>query len=159
LAPIARLHRASARLPGRIMDRWKRKPAPPAGSRPAAGGSPPFRLRPILPAAATEVRPRGERRMICLTHVLPHPPRAGNEYRLGRMLTWLSRQGWEVLLIVVALTNEGFSEDDVRRAAMVIPNLVVWQRDGTLLHHVSCDGAMLEGLDGRSPGDFAAALG
>jgi hypothetical protein len=140
-------------LPGWIMDLGKRT----AGS--AAIENPPFRLQPILPAAAPKVRPRHDRRMICLTHVLPHPPRAGNEYRIGRMLGWLSRQGWEVLLIVVPREERTLFEDDVRRAATVIPNLIVWRHDGTLLHQLSCDDVMLEKLDGCRPGDVASALG
>jgi hypothetical protein len=75
------------------------------------------------------------------------------------MLDWLSRQGWEVLLIVVARGEGTLFEHDVRRAAMVIPNLIVCRHDGTLLHHLSCDGTLLEQLDGRHPGDFAPALG
>jgi len=152
-------------LIARIIDGRKRKAQSPTGSRtsPAAGasatGSPQFRLRPLLPAAASAVRPRGSRRMICLAHVLPHPPRAGNEYRIARMLAWLTRQGWEVLLIVVPLVEEAIFEHDIRQAAAVIPNLIVWRRDGTLLHHLSCEGAMLEKLDGRRPRDFASALG
>jgi hypothetical protein len=143
----------TVQLPGWIIDRSKRE-APPA-----AIGNPPFRLQRILPAAATEIRPRRDRRMICLTHVLPHPPRAGNEYRIARMLGWLSQQGWEVLLIVAAHGKRPLVDDDVRRAAMVFPNLIVWRHDGTLLHQLSCDGTMLEMLDGRHPDDFASALG
>jgi hypothetical protein len=179
LALIEQLYRASSRYPRlhrllwtaaklawwtvtlqlrrRILDEWKH------GARSASGlaaiGSPRFRLRPVVAAAASPVRPRGDRRMICLTHVLPHPPRAGNEYRIARMLAWLSRQGWEVLLIVVPQVEGAFLEHDIRQAATVIPNLIVCRHDGTLLHHLSCDGAMLEKLDDRRPRDFAAALG
>ena len=50
---------------------------------------------------------RGDgRRLICVSHVLPYPPRAGNEYRIHRMLTWLAEQNWDILLVVCPLRNE-----------------------------------------------------
>jgi hypothetical protein len=75
------------------------------------------------------------------------------------MLTWLSKQGWDVLLIVCPLGDEEFPEHHVRQAAAAFPNLIVCRRDGTLLHQLSCEGIMLEKLDGCSPRSFASALG
>src|SRR5205085_3559022 len=43
------------------------------------------------------------RRMICVSHVLPYPARAGNQYRIFRLLRWLSKHGWNVTLIVCPL--------------------------------------------------------
>jgi hypothetical protein len=41
----------------------------------------------------------------------------------------------------------------------VYPNLIVWRHDGTLLHRLASDPAMLDKLAGRRPRDFAARLG
>jgi hypothetical protein len=143
----------SLQLPRRIAAEWtKPRRAPRVDERRR------FRLRPLV---ANTARPRGgegRRRLICVTHVLPHPPRAGNEYRIARMLAWLARQDWEVLLVVCPLADEDMSDDDVAQAAAMFSNLIVSRRDGTLLHHLSCDGALLQKLDGRRPRDFTAML-
>jgi glycosyltransferase involved in cell wall biosynthesis len=97
--------------------------------------------------------------MVCVSHVLPHPPRAGNEYRIARMLTWLSQQGWEVLLVVCPPADVELAEHHVDQTAAAVSNLIICRHDGTLLHHLPCDGAMLDELDGRRPRDFAAMLG
>jgi Glycosyl transferases group 1 len=166
LRPVARLVwlTVTFQLPGRIAARWKRRAAPamsPTGAPASAEAieDPRFQLRPLLQTTTRPSRPRGGRRMICVTHVLPHPPRAGNEYRIARMLPWLAKQGWEVLVVVCLPAGEELAEHHLRRAAAAFSNLIVCRRNGTLMHHLSCDGVMLEKLDGRRPRDFASALG
>ena len=157
---IRRLPRLAARLawwtvtlqlPRRIAARLRQGPA-------SAATAPRFQLRPILPATSQALRQPG-RRLVCVTHVLPHPPRAGNEYRIARMLPWLSRHGWQVLLVVCPTPKVELAEEQVRQAAAVFPNLIICRHDGTLLHHLANDGAMLRKLAGRCPRDFTAALG
>jgi hypothetical protein len=138
-------------LPRRIGARLRQRQA-------SAVAVPRFQLRPILPAKSDAPRQPG-RRLVCVTHVLPHPPRAGNEYRISRMLPWLSRHGWQVLLVVCPTPNVEFTETQVRQAATAFPELIICRHDGTLLHHLANDGATLKKLAGRSPRDFAAALG
>jgi hypothetical protein len=152
----------SLQLPRRLAAGWRRAMAHRAAERQAAARAaamrrPPFRLRPLDAAATPPTALRG-RRMLCVTHVLPHPPRAGNEYRIARMLAWLARHGWEVLL-VVCLVVDDVPESDILQAAEVFPNLIVWRHDGSLLHRLSCAPAMLNELDGRRPRDFASRLG
>jgi hypothetical protein len=101
----------------------------------------------------------GGRRIICVTHVLPYPPQAGNEYRIHRMLRWLARQNWNVLLVICPLSNETLKEDQFVEAAKIYRNLIVCQRDGKLLHRLADGGAMLEGLTGRQPRSFSTLLG
>jgi glycosyltransferase involved in cell wall biosynthesis len=173
---------ATLQLPGRIAARLQRapRPGPPAKPSPAEPSStvssstmsgtfssasaaaladPRFQLRPLLETATGPPRPHGGRRMVCITHVLPYPPRAGNEYRIARMLTWLSTQGWEVLLVVSPPAHQELAEHHVRQAAAEFSNLIVCRHDGLLLHHLSCEGVMLDRLDGRRPRSFASALG
>lgn len=46
----------------------------------------------------TALRPR----LLCATHVVPVPARAGNAYRIQRLLSWLTSIGWDVRLVVSA---------------------------------------------------------
>jgi hypothetical protein len=130
-------------------------PPPPAAK---AIENPRIQLRAILPTTTPPSR-HGSRRMVCVTHVLPHPPRAGNQYRISRVLAWLSRQGWEVLLVVCPPADEELAEDHVRQTAAASPDLIICRHDGILLHHLPSDGAMLEKLNGRCPRSFASVLG
>jgi hypothetical protein len=90
--------------------------------------------------------------------VLPYPPRAGNEYRIDRMLNWLSANGWDVLLLVCPPPNKNFTPPQLAEAATRYPNLIVCQRDGMLRHHLADGGAMLERLCGRRPRAFGSTL-
>jgi glycosyltransferase involved in cell wall biosynthesis len=111
------------------------------------------------PAPVDSPRDGKKGRLICLTHVLPYPPRAGNEYRIHRMLSWLSRQGWDVLLLVCPPGDSRFNEDQLAELATQYTNFVVCYRDGTLVHQLFDRGVMLEPLRGRTPRAFAALLG
>ena len=105
----------------------------------------------------------GRRRLICMTHVLPYPSRAGNEYRIHHMLTWLAAKGWDVLLLVYPLPDEPMTSVQVAQAAAATaaqyPNIIICEPDGTLLYRLRDGGAMLQGLLGRHPRNFAPLLG
>jgi hypothetical protein len=99
------------------------------------------------------------RRLICVSHVMPYPPRAGNAYRIHRMLTWLTQRNWEIMLVVCPLPNETVTERQLSVAAAMYPNIVLCQRDGTLLYRLTDRDKMLEGLRGRRPRAFPLLLG
>ncbi len=102
---------------------------------------------------------RGERgRLICLTHVLPYPPGAGNEYRIHHMLTWLAKQGWDAILIVCPLPNEPVSDERILEAAAVYPNLVLCERDGTVRYRLVDGAKLVHSLRGRRPRSFSTLL-
>jgi glycosyltransferase involved in cell wall biosynthesis len=42
------------------------------------------------------------RTVIIITHVIPFPPAAGNEIRILKMITWLKRKGFEIVLLLNA---------------------------------------------------------
>jgi 2-polyprenyl-3-methyl-5-hydroxy-6-metoxy-1,4-benzoquinol methylase len=96
-------------------------------------------------------------RTLAVSHVLPFPPRAGNEYRIHRMVQWLQSIGHEVHLVVCPLPGEMLDAQAVVRAAREYPNFVVCQRDGTVLYKSQRSEvrAMLEGLDGEHPRSFS----
>ena len=97
--------------------------------------------------------------MICVSPLLPYPSRAGNSYRIARILAWLAGQGWDVLLVVCPPSAEEPTEHEIIEAVALFPNLIVCRRDGALVHHLArCDVA-LEALAHRRPRSFASALG
>ncbi len=97
--------------------------------------------------------------MICLSHVSPYPPRAGNEYRLHRLLNWLCQQGWRVILLYCPLPGEEPSAEKIRSLTAVYDDFVVVGRDGKLLYHLSDSVAAeaIAGLQGLTR-DFSSML-
>ena len=153
-----------------------RRPAPRAASAPASppSGEPPpaepalpdtpaaFRQQALVPLAMPPVPalPRGGgRRVLCVGHVWPCPPRAGNEYRIHRMLSWFAEEGWDVLLLVCPLPHEMPSAEAMAGAAAVYPNLLVCNRAGTLYHCLPDNSRLLDGLRLGTRTDIPALLG
>lgn len=114
-------------------------------------------LRSAAPAPAPSTRPL----LVCLSHVAPYPPRAGNEYRIQRLLAWIESIGWDVALLVCPLPGGGLSEAQSIALAERYRNVVVVGRDGELRHHLSRSdlAAALATLDGVKVEDFAQSLG
>ncbi len=146
-------------------------PPPPVGEpllapperddAPAAFGRAAFGHRAIVPLAPSPVPalPHGRgRRVLCVGHVMPWPPRAGNEYRIHRMLAWFAQQGWDVLLVVCPLPHEMPSDSQLAGAAAVYPNLLVCDRAGTLHHHLPDGSRLLDGLQLGRRTDLPALL-
>jgi glycosyl transferase family 1 len=121
---------------------------------------PVFDLHPIATSEgpAQLFRSNGPR-LICISHVMPFPPQAGNEYRLHRMLRWLAERDWDILLVISPLSNDPLSERRLTEATKIYQNLIVCQRDGGLYYRLADGGAMLEGLSGRRARVFAPLLG
>lgn len=130
--------------------------ATPTASRPPSRAPSPqpapvrFRVQPLVggPRARTDPPPRAL--TLVATHVLPTPPRAGNEYRIHRMLRWLRAAGHEVHLVVCPLPGEEPGPTALEHAAREHPHLYVCGRDGHLLHaggHPDVR-ALLRALDG-----------
>lgn len=119
-------------------------------------------LRPIevrANAGVSQRLPRGSgKRVLCVGHVMPFPPRAGNEYRIHRMLSWLSDEGFDVLVIVCPLRNEMPSELQIARAAAIYPQFIVCGHDGIVRHNLPKDSAILSGMSGTRVREFATLL-
>ena len=141
--------------------------APPPASEPppapaAPDTAPAARHQALVPLATPPVPalPRGGgRRVLCVGHVWPCPPRAGNEYRIHRMLAWFAQEGWDVLLVVCPLPHEMPSEQQMAGAAAVYPNLLVCDRAGTLYHNLPENSRLLDGLQLGTRTDIPALLG
>ncbi len=149
-----------------------RRPAPPAAIAPLPANEPPpepaaqdaapaaFRHQALLPSAHPPLPPlpRGQgRRVLCVGHVWPCPPRAGNEYRIHRMLAWFAQGGWDVLLVVCPLPHEMPSEQQMAGAAAVYPNLLVCDRAGSLYYSLP-ESRLLEGIQLGTRTDIPALL-
>lgn len=99
--------------------------------------------------------------MIYVTHISPVAPRAGNEYRIARVLDFLRKLGVEPLLLLAPLPGE---EPDVAMEARIceaFDNVVIVDRSGRLKTQLSLDSAAaaLRELDGSAIPDFSEALG
>jgi len=102
-----------------------------------APDSPPdrFVLRGLtIATGAPRTAPAPFSRTLVVSHVLPYPPRAGNEYRIHRMVRHLASRGHEVVLVVSPLAGTTLDGGAVERAAAEYADLVVVRRDGVVLH-------------------------
>jgi len=96
------------------------------------------------PAAADPI-------VVCISHVLPFPPRAGNEYRIYRYLGWLESRGYQVIMVCSPLPGEEASDLDLSRAAGELRNLIYCDRGGELrVSLASHFEHLIEGLDGQT---------
>jgi 2-polyprenyl-3-methyl-5-hydroxy-6-metoxy-1,4-benzoquinol methylase len=155
------------RLPGRVAARLRsRVPSPNRSSDRSTSTSHRIESTPVLVLHPIEAEPaptqlphHGDRgRLICLTHVLPYPPGAGNEYRIHHMLAWLARQGWDIVLLVCPLPNEPVSPQRVVQAGAVYPNVIVCERDGTIFYKLSDATTLIDGLGSRHARSSGLAL-
>ena len=134
---------------------WLRRHNRPPGERPTI-------VPRSIPAPTTSVgfsRGDANNRLICVSHVLPYPSRAGNEYRIHRILTWLSGQGFDVFLIVCPPPGVSITMRMLADACSVYPNLIVCQRDGALLYRLAEGEMFVKKMAGVRPRAFAPLLG
>jgi hypothetical protein len=106
-----------------------------AGSREDVSEVPQVRLKVKSLGPTPMERPT----VLCLSHVMPCPPRAGNEYRIYRMLRWLRDQGYRVVPVIAPLPGERVETDALHLVAAEFSNAVLCDRDGRLeyvLHDV-----------------------
>lgn len=163
-AGAARVARVGWRL---LSQRRLRAGPPPAGAGPAAPASP---LPPVLTAArivsnggegsrgVTSLPSGSGSRVLCVGHVLPYPPRAGNEYRIHRMLSWLANRGHDLLLVVCPLPNEMPTDKQIAEAAAVYPGLIVCGRDGAIRHNLPEASELVQSINGFRTRDLTGLL-
>jgi hypothetical protein len=105
------------------------------------------------PRLATE---RGT--VICLSHVIPQPPRAGNEYRIHRLLVRLRKSGYRVVLVVSPLKPEVIDDARWDELAATYGNVVQCEHDGRLRVRLDECPDVLSPLDGQGTRHYAALL-
>jgi hypothetical protein len=109
-------------------------------------------IREVPSAGASAARPASRPPIICVSHVLPSQPRAGNEYRISRLLEWLAGRGHELMLVVAP--QEGEEPDTAKRQVFFekYPNAVICCRDGTVFVSAGALSRSLAPLDGQRIG-------
>ena len=100
-------------------------------------------------------KPASRRPIICVSHVLPSQPRAGNEYRISRLLEWVASRGHELILVVAPL--EGEEPDPAARKILFkkYPQALVCCRDGTIFVSTGALSRSVASLNGRRVGDVS----
>lgn len=90
----------------------------------------------------------GGKRLICVSHVVPFPPRAGNEILIHQRLLWLSRQGFDIVLVISPLPEDKIGREQLSVLCSVYENVIVCENDGNLSYSLgfACD--WLKEMDG-----------
>src|SRR5262245_47828309 len=70
--------------------------------------------------------------VVFVSHVSPWQPKAGNEYRVARMLRWYQRNGYRIVPIIAPLPGEELSRAGVEAIAGEFGNAVQCHRDGRI---------------------------
>src|SRR5262249_43693145 len=95
--------------------------------------------------------------VVLLSHVGTWRPKAGNEYRVARMLRWYRRSGYRIVPVVAPLPGEELPREGVEAIAEEFGNAVQCHRDGRVEYILRNAPPALASLDGsctRSIGDL-----
>ena len=116
-----------------------------------------------LPQIRLKVKPLAPTRMerpavLCLSHVMPLPPRAGNEYRIYRMLRWLRDQGYRIVPVIAPLPGVRVETDALHALAAEFSNAVLCDRDGRVEYILRDVPDVLASLSGDFTRPVAALL-
>jgi hypothetical protein len=96
--------------------------------------------------------------VLCLSHVMPVPPRAGNEYRIYRMLCWLRDRGYRIVPLVSPLADDHLGMDSMHALADEFSNAVVCDRHGRLEYILGDVPDVLASLDDEFTQPFSILL-
>jgi SAM-dependent methyltransferase len=99
------------------------------------------------------------RTILCVTHVPPYPPRAGNEYAEYRQLSYFERQGYRIVIALSPLPGEEISSEQFRAICNRFPYTILCSRDGLIQHRLPEGQAILNALDGAALNPLAVELG
>jgi hypothetical protein len=92
-----------------------------------------------------------QRTILCVTHVAPYPPRAGNEYAEYRRFQYFERLGYRIVLLLSPLPGEELSENQIRAVCERFPYTIVCGRDGLLQHCLPEGRDVVSRLNGMVP--------
>jgi SAM-dependent methyltransferase len=119
--------------------------------------STPSRVR-LVPTPLTDHRP-DRPLLVCLTHVCPWPPHAGNSYRIHRLLLQLQRDGYQIVPVIVPLGGEMPDAASIRKVEEIFSNVVVVDRDGAIRYTLRDVPDVLASLAGEHTPRYSALLG
>jgi hypothetical protein len=110
-----------------------------------------------LETAAIPVKEPSPGTIVCITHVAPWPRRAGNEYRIGRLLDWLKSRGY-CIVVALAPLEEVISDATIRGMAERYGTAIVCDRDGTVRYGAPASIDALERLGSETIKDYRNVL-
>lgn len=87
--------------------------------------------------------------IVIVSHVAPWPVRAGNEYRVHRVLEHLKRQGYRLVLILAPIPSEPPSPDAFDWAVAAYDNVVLCEPGGTIRYALRTCPDVLARLQGQ----------
>jgi hypothetical protein len=123
-------------------------PAPAAPDPPPQAAADTYRITNFAAGRAQDARSNVPV-IVCICHVFPWLPRAGNEYRIARILDWLSRRGHDLLVVVAPSEEDDLVEKRRRELFAKYANAIVCHRDGRILASIKTLPLSFAGLDGR----------
>lgn len=112
-----------------------------------------------LAACSLAPQPDSRPTILVVSHVGPWRPRAGNEYRVRRMLCWYQRQGYRVIPVIAPLPGEELPREGVESTAAEFGNVVQCHRDGRVEYVLRDLPDVLASLNGMFTSSFADLLG
>jgi hypothetical protein len=98
------------------------------------------------------------RTILCVTHVPPYPPRAGNEYAEYRQLDYLERHGYRIVIAFSPLPGEEISREQFHAICDRFPYTILCGRDGLVQHRLPEGQEILNALDGVGLSPLGAEL-
>jgi methyltransferase family protein/glycosyl transferase family 1 len=126
---------------------------------PVAGAPLPAPHRVALRAKAMHPRAHTPPLIVCLTHVCPYPPHAGNAYRIQRMLSALQANGFCIVPVIVPLPGEDPDQEAIKKVEAQFGNVVVVDRSGGIRYSLRDVPDVLASLDHEHTPRYSAALG
>ena len=121
---------------------------------------PPTRLDVQRLNQASPTAPRSGRPIVvCVTHVCPWPPHAGNAYRILRLLSSLQREGFGIVPVIAPLPGENIDDAAIRTIVELFSNVVIAGRDGSVRYFLRDAPDALASLHGGQTARFSAMLG
>jgi glycosyltransferase involved in cell wall biosynthesis len=91
----------------------------------------------------------GPKTVVVVSHVSPWPVRAGNEYRLRRLLQHTQRQGYRIVLVLAPIPSEPIASEAFDRAAAEFGNVVLCEPAGGIRFSLRDCPDVLSRLAGR----------
>jgi len=97
--------------------------------------------------------------IVVVSHVGPWRPKAGNEYRVCRMLRWYRRNGYRVIPVIAPLPGEELPREGVEEIAAEFGDAVQCHRDGRVEYILRHAPHALTPLDGSFTRAVADLIG
>jgi hypothetical protein len=110
--------------------------------------------------SAVPLAPQADSRptILLVSHVGPWRPRAGNEYRVDRMLHWYRQRGYRTIPLIAPLPGGELPPEAVEEIAATFGNAIQIHRDGRLEYILRDMPDVLASLDGTFTPSFADLL-